>query len=138
MPLLRTIPYLPVVDISRAVAFYRDRLGFRCLHEESSFAIVARDMAEIHLWAADDDGWADRDPSGEPSPVISGAETFIAGTASCRIEVSDLDELYTEMRRSGVLYDATTVIETRPWGQRDFSVLDPWRNLIAFYERVER
>lgn len=41
-------------------------------------------------------------------PVMSGAESFIAGTASCRIEVVNIDELYRSPSRdhlSGTLSD---------------------------------
>lgn len=51
MPSLgQTIPALPVRSIANAAAFYRDRLGFTVLHEDTGFAIVTRDSAEIHLW----------------------------------------------------------------------------------------
>lgn len=32
------------------------------------------------------------------SPVCTGAESFIAGTASCRIEVEGIDELYQHIK----------------------------------------
>ncbi len=45
--LTQTIPALPVGDASKAVEFYRDRLGFRRLHHDGGFAVVARDEADI-------------------------------------------------------------------------------------------
>jgi len=48
----QTIPALPVRSIRSAAAFYRDRLGFKVVHQDSGFAIVIRDDAEIHLWSA--------------------------------------------------------------------------------------
>jgi hypothetical protein len=37
-------------------------------------------------------------------PVCSGAESFIAGPASCRIAVDDVDGLYVELTAAAVLH----------------------------------
>lgn len=48
MPRLgETIPTLAVRDLMAAVAFYAEQLGFVARHQESGFAIVCRDTAEI-------------------------------------------------------------------------------------------
>ncbi|MQA90257.1 MAG: bleomycin resistance family protein [Gemmatimonas sp.] len=135
MNLLNVIPALPVRDIARAAEFYRDRLGFAVGHMDEGFGIVSRDGVVIHLWAAGDESWRHRPRTPASSPVVTGAETFLAGTASCRIEVIEVDDLYAEMKGAGVLYAADTVIEATPWGTREFPVLDLERNLLTFYER---
>ena len=94
--LSQTIPALPVRDAAAAVAFYRDRLGFDVLHHDGGFAVMCRDEAVVHLWEASDESWRER--TGGESPVCSGAESFIAGTASCRIVTEGVDELFTEMQ----------------------------------------
>lgn len=136
MSLIRSIPALPVRSIRPATEFYRDRLGFDVGHQDDTFAIVTRDGVELHLWAARDESWRHRAPGSWSRPVVSGAESFIAGTASCRIEVQGIDALYDEYRSSDVLYDADTQIEHQPWGAREFPVLDLERNLLTFYERA--
>jgi len=50
--MLHTIPALPVRDLERSVAFYRDQLGFALLHDEAGFAVLRRDAVELHLWTA--------------------------------------------------------------------------------------
>lgn len=139
--LTRTIPALPVIDIAAATEFYASRFGFATVHAEGGFAIVRRDDAELHLWAASDDGWRTRLAQTDPQnfrAVVSGAETFLAGTASCRIEVTGIDALYEEYKRAGVIYAPTTVVEEQPWGDRDFPALDLHRNLLTFFERGGR
>lgn len=133
----RGIPALPVRRIGPAARFYRERLGFDVGHEDDDYAIVQRDEAEIHLWAAGDEGWkvSASSRSGSGSPVMSGAESFLAGTASCRIEVTGIDALYEEYRTMGTLYSPDTVIGEQPWGSREFPVLDLDRDLITFFER---
>src|SRR3954469_14902055 len=93
----RTIPALPVRDVAAAVERYRERFGFDAPHVEGGFALLRRDDAELHLWAASDEEWRTREDLRQ-RPVCSGAESFIAGTASCRIEVEGVDALFDELR----------------------------------------
>lgn len=136
--LLKSIPALPVTDVVGATDFYRDRLGFSIGYVDENFAIVTRDGVELHLWAANDETWSRRTEVVSSTPVVSGAESFLAGTASCRIEVSGIDSLYEEMKETGVLYSSDTVVEETSWGTMEFPVLDLERNLLTFYERIGR
>jgi catechol 2,3-dioxygenase-like lactoylglutathione lyase family enzyme len=132
MKLLQAIPALPVKEIARSVAFYRDQLGFSVAHQEEGFAIVRRDAVEVHLWAASDERWPTR---GGPSPVVSGAESFIAGTASCRIGVTGVEELHRGLAPRGILHPKGQLAD-RPWGTREFAVLDLEGNLLTFFEHI--
>jgi catechol 2,3-dioxygenase-like lactoylglutathione lyase family enzyme len=128
----QTIPALPVRDAAAAVDFYRERLGFEVLHHDGGFAVLARDAAVVHLWEAGDESWQERDSL--ERPVRSGAESFIAGTASCRIDVDGVDALYEELRESGVLHPVSSggVSET-DFGTREFATLDLDGNLVTFF-----
>jgi catechol 2,3-dioxygenase-like lactoylglutathione lyase family enzyme len=130
--LSQTIPALPVRDAERAVEFYRDRLGFEVVHHDGGFAVVSRDGAELHLWEAGDDSWRER--SSLDRPVQSGAESFIAGTASCRIVADDVDGLYEELGSNGVLHPVSRdgVADT-DFGTREFATLDLDGNLLTFF-----
>jgi catechol 2,3-dioxygenase-like lactoylglutathione lyase family enzyme len=132
----RTIPALPVRDTATAVAHFRDRLGFTPLHVEDGFAVLARDDARVHLWQAGDASWSGREDLHE-RPVRSGAESFLAGTASCRIETEDVDGLYAELAAAGVLHPVSRdgVTET-DFGTREFAVLDADGNLLEFFRWV--
>jgi hypothetical protein len=89
----------------------------------------------LHLWEAGDEGWRERlDPA---RPVCSGAESFIAGTASCRIEVEGVDELYDELRGRDVLHPVSREgVSATDFGTREFATLDPDGNLVAFFQWV--
>lgn len=132
----KTIPALPVINIDKAVNFYQGKLGFHCGYKDEGFAKLIRDDVEIHLWAACDNGWKYRSLFLFAKPVSTGAETFLAGTASCRIEVEKIDDLYNEYREQGVLYNPETNVEETPWGTREFPALDLHRNLLTFYEQI--
>jgi catechol 2,3-dioxygenase-like lactoylglutathione lyase family enzyme len=128
-----TTPALPVKDVAASAAFYSDQLGFAAWHQEDGFAIVHRDGAEIHLWQASDDAWRERADVAE-RPVVSGAESFLAGTASCRVRVEGVDLLYAEYERRGVIHPRGAVRD-QWWGDRDFGVCDLDGNLVTFFQR---
>jgi uncharacterized glyoxalase superfamily protein PhnB len=132
MRLSRAIPALPVRNIVQSASFYQEQLGFTLRHQERGFAIVVRDDVEIHLWEASDERWQGRTG---PSPVVSGAESFIAGTASCRIQVTGVDDLYSELQPRGILHPHAQLTD-QPWGSREFAVSDLDNNLITFFEPV--
>jgi catechol 2,3-dioxygenase-like lactoylglutathione lyase family enzyme len=126
-----TVPALPSADVARSVAFYRDRLGFEVVHEEDGFASLRRDAATLHFWGATDEEWREElDPA---KPVRTGAESFIAGTASCRIAVDGVDELYAQCVADGVVHPNGALAE-KPWGSREFTILDPDGNCVTFFQ----
>jgi catechol 2,3-dioxygenase-like lactoylglutathione lyase family enzyme len=133
----QTIPALPVRDAAAAVEFYRDRLGFGVIHHDGGFAVLARDDSVLHIWEAGDESWRERDSL--ESPVRSGAESFLAGTASCRICVEGVDDLYVELRRSDVLHPVSAEgVSDTDFGIREFATLDVDGNLITFFQQVSR
>jgi catechol 2,3-dioxygenase-like lactoylglutathione lyase family enzyme len=135
--LSQTIPALPVRDAQKAVDFYRDRLGFEVLHHDGGFAVLNRDEAVVHLWEASDESWRGRQSL--ESPVRSGAESFIAGTASCRIATEGVDELFDEYRGADVLHPVSRGgVEDTDFGTREFSVLDLDGNLLGFFRWREQ
>ncbi len=130
MNLKSAIPVLPVTDMEEGVRFYRDVLGFAVAHQDAGYAVLARDRVEVHLWLADDESWRTRK---EGDPVQSGAESFLAGTHSCRISVEGVDQLHRELEPKGILHP-NAPLAVKPWGAREFGVLDPYGNLVNFFE----
>ena len=131
--LSQTIPALPVRNAERAVAFYRDKLGFDVLHHDGGFAVLRRDGAEVHLWEAADESWRER--TADDEPVRSGAESFIAGTASCRIAADGVDELYGELSTRDVLHPVSRGgVQDTDFGTREFAALDLDGNLLSFFK----
>jgi catechol 2,3-dioxygenase-like lactoylglutathione lyase family enzyme len=134
--LSQAIPALPVRDASAATGFYRDRLGFQVLHEDEGFAVLERDDAQVHVWQAGDESWRER-VALRDTPISSGAESFIAGTASCRIKVDGVDDLYEELSAKDVLHPVSREgVSQTEYGTREFATLDQDGNLICFFEWV--
>jgi len=139
--LTTAVPALPVRDVATAVAFYCSRLGFSQAHVELGFAVLTRDAVELHLWEAGDATWQERADLVE-RPVRSGAESFLAGTASCRLGVDtqdQLDALFATLAEDGVLHPASrSGVTTTTFGVRQFHVLDVDGNLVTFFARLPR
>jgi catechol 2,3-dioxygenase-like lactoylglutathione lyase family enzyme len=132
MQMHSAIPTFPIRNMARSLPFYRDILGLSLLHHDGGFAIVGRDGIELHLGQSDDESWRTRR---DEEPVRSGSESFLAGTASCRIGMIGVEEYYPLLVAHGVIHPNGTIRNTE-WGTREFAVLDPDNNLITFFERL--
>ena len=116
MPTLDSVaPVLASLDIERTVSFYCSCLGFtRVYVDPGVWGIVARDSIQIHFWPCSD--------------------KIIAENTSCRVYVSGIDALFSELEPLGVVHPKAS-LEQKPWGSREFGVLDIDGNLITFAER---
>jgi len=123
-------PAMPTRDVGRAISFYEGVLGFETAVREGDFALLRRDDATVTLWGATDESWQQR--TDWATPVCSGAESFIAGTASFRLQVDGIDELYAQC---GEHVHPNAPLHDTDWVTREFGVLDPDGNLIGIWER---
>jgi len=123
------VPVLPASNIARSTEFYNEAVGLRIVHQSGGYAVLSKDAIQIHLWAATDESWKARQAM---PPIESGAESFIAGTASCRVLVDDIDELYGELNAKHIVHP-NGHLESKPYGHREFSILDPDNNLVTFF-----
>ena len=111
-------PLIPARDVEEAIAFYRDSLGFELLYrdaEPAQFAIVGRDAARLHLFASQD--------------------KHLADWTSLRIEVDGIDALYGRCQECGGVHP-NGLLGERPWGTREFSILDPSGVCVALVQKV--
>jgi hypothetical protein len=117
--LVSAIPALPVSDVKRAVEYYVTKFGFTEDYVGDDYGVVRRDDVEIHLWPAN-------------QPGTAGAEPHLAGSASCRIRVSDVSALYEEMTANAVVHP-NGALDDHPWGP-EFTTVDLDNNAITFYQ----
>jgi hypothetical protein len=68
-------------------------------------------------------------------PGAHRAEDFLAGTASCRVLVDDVDGLYAELAAPASCIPPTGRPVDTDYGTREFATLDVDGNLITFYRR---
>lgn len=115
--LVGATPVLPSLDIARSVAFYCRTLNFEEVHSAPrEYAIVERGPVELHFWYTEN-----RD-----LPKSSG----------CRVEVTGIDALYSVCQIAGIVHP-NAPIDTKPWGTREFAILDPDGNCLTFHQSTE-
>ena len=109
--LQRVAPEIPVADMAQALGWYGARLGFRTVMTmpQADYAIVERDGAALHLFLDD-----------AAAPI--GLHIFAAG----------IEALESELLDRGAELDQP--LATKPWGNRDFRLRDPFGNLLKFTE----
>ena len=113
------IPTLPARDMDETLAYY-DRLGFRLRNRFNEFggdyAIVVRGDLELHFF-----GHAGIDPR----------ESY----GGCYLRVMDVDALFAELQGNGV--ECLSTLEDKPWGLREFAIVDPSGNLLRIGQPLD-
>lgn len=108
------VPKLASADIGRSIAFYR-QLGFSHAAEYPGYGIVEHDGVELHFWFCTD--------------------PRIAQATGCRINVEGIALLFEECSALGIVHPNDPLAD-KPWGLREFSILDPDGNLVTFSEQT--
>jgi len=109
----RGIPMLPVANVRAAIDFWVDQLDFKMSFNAGEYGGVRRDAIEVHFWRTDD--------------------ATLAQYSSCRIEVTEIHELYSAYRARKLIHPRGDIAAT-PWGTTEFKVLDPDGNCLTFVE----
>jgi uncharacterized glyoxalase superfamily protein PhnB len=108
--LARIAPELPVTELQSSLDYYSHKLGFDVAMQVPDYAIVERDDIAIHLFPA----------NGKSGPV------------AIHIFTQDLETLEAEFHGRGARI--AQKIARKPWGNRDFRVIDDSGNVIKFTE----
>lgn len=107
---------MPALNISKSTVFYEQLLGFTKKFEFDDYAGLIRDGIEIHLWLCEN--------------------RKIPENTSCRINVSNIEELYEEYQRVNIIHP-NGKLEQKPWGLKEFVILDLNGNAIHFAEFIK-
>jgi uncharacterized glyoxalase superfamily protein PhnB len=112
-------PFIPAgQDVEKAIAFYEQQLGFTTVYREGepvTMAIVKRDSAQIFLQQNDD--------------------KHLAEWTTFRIQVEQIEQLYQEFQaKGGTMIHPNGKLQTKPWGTKEFAVVDLAGVCITFYE----
>lgn len=114
------IPQFLVDDLDRAVAYYRDKLGFEVdFTYDSFYAAVSRDGFKIHL---------------KESPKHGAERAFRKENEhlDAYIAVSGIRNLFSEVQTRGA--NVIKPLEERPWACLDFYVEDADGYVLCFSE----
>jgi uncharacterized glyoxalase superfamily protein PhnB len=122
MRITAIIPQFLVDDLDRAVAYYRDRLGFTIdFTYDGFYAGISRDGCAIHLKEAE---------KLAEERVHRKREEHL----DAYIAVTGIQDLYDDLQRRGA--KVTRPLEERPWACLDFYVEDQDGYILCFSERL--
>jgi catechol 2,3-dioxygenase-like lactoylglutathione lyase family enzyme len=113
--LQRAVPVLPSLDLDATGRFYVEKLGFELVSRYPNYAVCARGGVQLHFWPTNDEN--------------------LPKQSSCRIDVTGIEPLYAEFTAAGVVHP-NGPLQVKPWGIKEFGVLDGDGNLITFGERI--
>ncbi|TPN68195.1 VOC family protein [Mesorhizobium sp. B1-1-1] len=118
-----------VNDVDKAIAFYRDHLGFTvAMHPAPSFAMLARGNLRLLLNAAGG-------PGGASQPMPDGSVPEPGGWNRIQIEVEDLEGVVYKLKTAGQAFRNEIV---NGMGGSQILLRDPSGNLVELFEPGRR
>ncbi|MBT8301865.1 MAG: VOC family protein [Maribacter sp.] len=110
-------PKLPMRDKKVTREFYINKLGFKEIGDYEVYLMVQKDKIEIHFFE-----FKDLDPKENYGQVY--------------IRTDSIEDFYQTLLDNKTSIHPNGPLETKPWGQKEFSVLDPDNNLLTFGQSI--
>lgn len=110
-------PKLPMRNKAATRHYYINQLGFQEIGDFEGYLMVQRDTIEIHFFE-----FKELDPKENYGQVY--------------IRTNDIDGLYKSMLEHKTKIHPNGKLQTKTWGQKEFSLLDPDNNLLTFGQSV--
>jgi catechol 2,3-dioxygenase-like lactoylglutathione lyase family enzyme len=107
-------PKLPMRDKSKTRDFYIGKLGFEEYGnaDYADYLMVKRDNVQIHFFSY---------------PTLDPLENY----GQVYIRTNDIESLYEILQEKNVIHP-NGALQNKPWGQKEFAILDPDNNLLTF------
>ena len=112
-------PKLPMRDIAITKEFYLNKLGFNKVGniDYDGYLMLEKDNIQIHFFE-----FKDLDPKENYGQVY--------------IRTNDIDNLYHSFVNNKVPIHTNGPLTIKPWGQKEFVLLDPDNNLLTFGQNL--
>jgi hypothetical protein len=110
-------PKLPMRNKVLTKDFYLNKLNFKELGDYGDYLILGKDHIEIHFFE-----FKDLDPKENYGQVY--------------IRTNDINKLYNELLNNKTSIHPNGPLQIKPWGQKEFALLDPDHNLLTFGESI--
>lgn len=113
------IPKLPMRSKAATREFYLNTLGFTDIGsaDYEGYLLVKKDNVEIHFFE-----FKGLDPKENYGQVY--------------IRTNDIEALYQSLLDHPNSIHPSGHLQTKPWGQKEFAMLDPDNNLLTFGQRI--
>lgn len=97
--------------------YYINQLGFQEMGDYEGYLMVKKDTIEIHFFEM-----KELDPKENYGQVY--------------IRTNDINGLYNAMLDNKIEIHPNGTLQTKPWGQKEFALLDPDNNLLTFGQNI--
>lgn len=100
-------------------AYYVNTLGFRefGVGDYAHYLMVEKDQVQLHFFLFED-----------LNPMENYGQVYI--------RTDEIDRIYQSFLSSKVPIHPNGKLESKPWGQKEFSLLDPDHNLLTFGQEI--
>jgi hypothetical protein len=115
--LTSVIPKLPMRLKSQTKSYYICQLGFSEMADYGDYLLLEKDGIEIHFFE-----FKTLDP--------------LENYGQIYIRTNQIEALYNQLLDANVTIHPNAPLQQKPWGQIEFSLLDPDNNLITFGQAV--
>lgn len=112
-------PKLPMRNINITKNYYVNTLCFEVFgaHQSTDYLMVQKDNIQIHFFEHN-----------TLNPLENYGQVYI--------RVKNIEAIYQSLLDKNVAIHPNGHLANKPWGQREFSLLDPDHNLLTFGETV--
>ncbi len=110
-------PKLPMRNKRATRDYYINQLGFQEIGDYEGYLMVKKDQIEIHFFE-----FKALDPKENYGQVY--------------IRTNDIDGLYKSLLDNKTEIHPNGPLQTKPWGQKEFALLDPDSNLLTFGQSI--
>jgi len=104
-------------DKAKTKEFYLKQLNFKEINDYGDYLIMGKDSIEIHFFK-----FIDLDPKENYGQIY--------------IRTNDIDEFYSLLVNHKVSIHPNGHLQIKPWGQKEFALLDPDHNLLTFGQAI--
>lgn len=112
-------PKLPMRNLQLTKSFYIDQLGFEPVNEIDfdAYLMMKKDHIQLHFFEFKD-----------LNPLENYGQVYI--------RTNNIDDFYQTLLLRHVAIHPHGALSIKPWGQKEFSILDPDHNLLTFGEQI--
>ena len=110
-------PKLPMRDKNVTRTFYVNKLGFKEIGDYEGYLMIRKDKIEIHFFEFKE---------------LATEENY----GQVYIRTNDIDNFHQTLLNNNVTIHPNGKLESKPWGQKEFSILDPDTNLLTFGQSI--
>lgn len=112
-------PKIPMRNKTITKEYYINKLGFEDfgMANYDGYLMIQKDNIQIHFFE-----FKELDPKENYGQVY--------------IRTDDIEKLYQFFLESKIAIHPAGTLQTKPWGQKEFSILDPDNNLLTFGQSI--